>query len=372
MKPLRLGLALAAFALAAWAVPAALFHALDAFGVEPVEIGLDVIEQIDLPEAPWPESDPGSTHIAFLGDSMVVSYPEGRRVPDRLQERLDVLSGEPARLRVHSVAAPGMGAFEYYFLADRIAAARPDLVVLPFNLTSVADAWRGTFSRPELAGFIEPSRLPGALGLPLDWVGVTADRLFSYVAVVRAGGFDAWRELASQQARLGSARTLVARELGARFGGNADERFSRESFLYLRRRMVEAKTTRLTLAGAKARFGKALEGIPPDEPSLQVLGAAVQVFRDHGIRVVVYTNPTNVENLRSVGAANPAGLAVTVASIATVARDAGARFVDLHDALPDRGFRDFAGHFGVSPKGVDGPLQLAGRLAPVVIESLAD
>ena len=192
MTPGRLGLAVLAFALMVWIVPTTVFATLDAFGVDQVEVGLDVIEQIGLPETPWPDSEDLIAHVAFLGDSMIVSYPEGRRVPDRLQERLDALSGEPGRLRVHAVAAPGMGAFDYYFLVDFVAAARPDVVILPFNLTSFAEAWRGTFSRPELVGFIEPSRLPGALGLPLDWIGVTADRLLSYVALVQAGGFDRW------------------------------------------------------------------------------------------------------------------------------------------------------------------------------------
>ena len=201
---------------------------------------------------------------------------------------------------------------------------------------------------------------------------MTADRLLSYVAVVRSGGFDRWRELSSQQARLGSVRTLLARELGARVGGNADERFSRESFLYLKDRMVVKKTQRLTLGGVEHRFGKVLEGVTPDEPTLEVLGAAIRVFRDHDIQVVVYTSPTNIEHLESVGAASPQGLALTLASIEVVSREAGARFVDLHDLLPNRGFRDFAGHLAFKGNVPDGPLYLAGKLAPIVAESVTD
>lgn len=372
MTRARLGVALAAFVAAALAAPSGLFRALDAFEVKEVEVGLDVIEQIGLPETPWPDSDDGRTHIAFLGDSMVVSYPEGRRIPEQLQQRLDALSGEPGRLRVHSLAAPGMGPFDYYLLADLVVAAHPDVVILSFNLTSLADAWRGTFSRPELAGFIEPSRLPRALGLPLDWIGITADRLLGYVALVQAGGFEPWRELSSQQARLGGARTIVARKLGAWLAGNADKRFSRQSLNHLKARMVVEKTQRLTLEGAEDRFGKALAGVTPDEPTLDVLGAAIRVFRDHDIQVVVYTNPTNVEHLEAVGAANPQGLALTLASIEEVSRDAGARFVDLHDLLPDRGFRDFAGHLAFKGAVPDGPLLLARKLAPIVAESVAD
>ncbi|MEE2674755.1 MAG: hypothetical protein VX466_13220 [Myxococcota bacterium] len=372
MNRARLAVAVAAFTAAVLAAPAALFRTLDAFAVDRVEVGLDLIEQLGLPETPWPESDAVSTHIAFLGDSMVVSYPDGRRTPDRLQQRLDARSGEPGRIRVHSVAAPGMGPFDYYLLADLVAAAQPDVVILPFNLTSLADDWRGTFSRPELAGFIDPSRLPQALWLPLDSIGVTADRLFGYVALIQSGGFTRWRELSAQQARLGSAHTLVARKLGVWLAGNADKRFSRESLNYMKGRNVVAKTQRLTLEGAQGRFGKALGGVTPDEPSLDMLGAAIRVFRDHGIQVVVYTNPTNVDNLRAVGAANPQGLALTLASLEVVSRDAGARFVDLHDLLPDRGFRDFAGHLAFKGAAPDGPRLLARRLAPIVAGSVAD
>lgn len=367
----RLGLALAVFALVAWWVPSAVFGSLERLEVAEVEVPLDVIEQIELPSTPWPESEEESVHVAFLGDSMVISYPEGRRVPDRLQQRLDTLDHGQGRVRVHSVAAPGMGAFEYYFLADLIAAAEPDLVILPFNLGSLADAWRGTFARPQLSGFIEPARLPQAMGLPLDWVGVTTDRLLSFVIVVRSGGFEPWRQLSAQQARLGSARVLLARTLGSRFG-NADERFSRESFLHLKNQMVVNETQRLTRSGVESRFGKALEGVRPDEPSLEVLAAAIHVFRGRGIPVLVYTNPTNVEHIASVIPSAPRGLALTLASIEVVAREAGARFVDLHDLLPNRGFRDFAGHLAVSGRVPDGPLHLAGKLAPVVVQSLAD
>ena len=372
MSAVRLGLAVVAFVLAAGSVPYGLFRLLDAYAVKPVEVGLDVIEQIDLPATPWPESDAESAHVAFLGDSMIISYPPNRRVPERLQERLDALANEARPIRVHSVAAPGNGAFDYYFLADLVAAAQPDVVILPVNLTSFSDIWRGTFSRPELAGFIDPSRLPHALALPLDWVGVTADRLLGGIALIQAGGFEAWRELAAQQARLGSALTLLTRTLGDRFGGNADKRFSRESFIYLKHRMVVAKTQRLTPEGTNRRFGKALAGIEPSEPTLQVLAAAIRTFRDQDIEVVVYTNPTNVEHLESIAAADSLGLAETLSSIEEVSRRAGAHFVDLHDLLPNQGFRDFAGHLAFRGDVPDGPLLLAEKLAPVVVQSVND
>ena len=51
---------------------------------------------------------------------------------------------------------PGSGPFDYYLLADEIAAARPDLIAL--NLDAFSQTWQHAFSRPQLAGREWPSR----------------------------------------------------------------------------------------------------------------------------------------------------------------------------------------------------------------------
>jgi hypothetical protein len=75
-----------------------------------------------------------------------------------------------------------------------------------------------------------------------------------------------------------------------------------------------------------------------------------------------------VRHVEAVGAANPDGLARTLQSIRIASEGAGARFVDLHDLLPDAGFRDYGGHLDVRGD-VDGPLRLARRLAPLVLDA---
>ena len=121
---MRSGLAFAAFAVCATGVPAGVFALLDATGIREVEVGLDVVDAIEPGLAALRAgADDEAWDIAYLGDSMIVSYAPARRVPARLQLELDRLAGEPGRFRVHSVAAPGMGPFDYYLLADRIAAA---------------------------------------------------------------------------------------------------------------------------------------------------------------------------------------------------------------------------------------------------------
>lgn len=352
------------------AVPAAVFRAVEAWDPAPVEVGLDVIEPIEAELAQMrAEAETDTRAIAFLGDSMVISYPAGRTIPDRLQQVLDRSpTGRPFQVR--PVAEPGMGPFDFYFIADRVAEAGPDLVVLPFNLASFSDAWRGTFSRPQLAGWLPPRRVPQALCLPLDWIGLTADRLLAYVGVVQAGAAAPWHAFLKDQARVGRARRQLAWKIGEALGGDADARFARDGFQAASKLLQNAKTRRFTRAGVRERFGVTLDGVGPDDPVLEMLGAVVRIFRERDIPVLVYVDPLNVEHLAQVDPTEMAGspgLDRTLESIEAVAREAGAGFADLHALLPDAGFRDGAGHLSVTKDNPDGPLHVAEALAPVVL-----
>jgi hypothetical protein len=371
------------FALAAvsfaFAVPALVFDSLDDFGVEKVEVGLDVIDSLTeaLPELALGNAR-GSWDVAFLGDSMVVSYPPGRTVPARLEQAIEQTRGPRPLVEVVSVAAPGMGPFDYYFIADLIAEAKPDQVILPFNLAALSNPWRGTFSRPELSGWLSPARLPAALSLPLEWVGLTTDRMLVYVAIVQSGAAEPWHALIRQQARLGRALTIAASRLDKQFRSTAVLNFGTARFRYADEKNiidaipsspgVRGKRKRLTAFGLRQRFGPALDGIDPDNPVVRVLAAAVARFQQDGIPVLVYANPTNTANLQEAGVLDEQGLARTLDVIATAVRAAGGEFVDLHRLLPDEGFRDAAGHFNVRAHAPDGPEMLGQALVPFVIE----
>jgi hypothetical protein len=370
----RLALALVAATGLATATPALVFWSLDVFGAPPVEVGLDVLDSVDAgldALRARSRTDPGDARwdVAYLGDSMVVAYPEKRRVPLQLQLALERLTGAPGRVRVDSLAAPGMSPFDYYFLADRIAAAGPDQVILPVNLAAFSKPFLASFARPELAAYLPPGSIPEALTLPLFEIGLTADRLLVQVAVVELGGERLWRRLVSQQARLDRTLRLLANEIGRRFAGNADERFVGLVLERLARAQEIPDTRRFNAETMRERYGAALDGIPPGNPNLRLLHAAIRQLRAGGAEVLVYASPMNVEHLERLGIATPAGLARTLASIDEVAQSAGASFLDLHALLRDDGFRDGAGHLTADEGPVDGPRELAERLAPAVLEA---
>jgi hypothetical protein len=75
-----------------------------------------------------------------------------------------------------------------------------------------------------------------------------------------------------------------------------------------------------------------------------------------------------VEHIEAAGSDDPTGLARTLTSIESVSLRAGGRFIDLHDLLPDAGFRDVAGHLSATNT-IDGPKQVASRIAPIVVET---
>jgi hypothetical protein len=112
-----------------------------------------------------------------------------------------------------------------------------------------------------------------------------------------------------------------------------------------------------------------LDGVGPDHPVIQVLAATLRVFREAGIPTLVFTIPINVEFMDSVSSYDSARLARTIRSVRQAARDGGAGYLDLHELLPDAGFRDAPGHLAYEGD-IDGPRRLAVALAPSVLRML--
>jgi hypothetical protein len=357
------------FALATPIFPALAYRALERAGVEDTPIRLDMADDLAprLANLERHRGRPGVVQVAVLGDSTSVSYPDGRRVYERLYQQANRLAHGRPRIRVVNLGSHGAGPFDYYFLADRIAEARPDQAVIGFNLGSMGRAWRRSLSRPELAGFVGASRLAEAIRLPLHWIGLRTDQLLFYGAIVGAGGYDLWRLLQHEQVRLGSARATVESWVGERTGSHPEVPFQRSlKKARLARDLTPGGGNRYNARALRQHYGAALAGADPDHPVLRIFAAMVSCFERSGIETLVYTVPLNVEHLDAVGIFDAAGLATTIASLEAAVREAGGRFVDLHDLLPDPGFRDAPGHFTVEEP-IDGPARVAAVLAPIVV-----
>jgi len=315
---------------------------------------------------------PGAVRVAFLGDSTSISYPRQRTIPDHLERALAHGEGPRSPVEIHNLAISGVGPFEYYFLSGEIMAARPDAVIFAFNLDTLSDAWRGNNSRPELAGWVGPARLGEALRLPLHWIGLTTDQLFFYVSLVRAGAYEAWRELKIEQARMGRARDAFRQRLGDLCSPNPEPAFDAAldahtlSLLCL----PGSDNRRFSRRGQLEHHGDALAGIDPGHPVLRVFAATLARLQAGGIPVLVYVTPANVEHMRRLDILDEIGLAATVAAVEEVSLAAGADFADLHDLFPDEAFRDASGHLAYEGA-IDGPTAVAEALAPLLPPVLA-
>ena len=312
--------------------------------------------------------------VAVLGDSSIVSYPDGQTVPERLQQAVDGLGPDPGRIHIASLAMPGAGPFDYYFTADRVADAGPDLVVIALNLDHFSKAWQGAYSRPHLAALIEPPRLVEALTLPLHWTGLTGDRLLFYIGIVQAGGYQPFYWLSLRQAQMARARDRFERWLQGGGEDTPEQRFKNRADEHTIARLFTAADIRhYRRAGLLEHYQETLAGLEPDHPVVAVLAATVERFRNDGVAVLVYLTPVEVSWLEAQGILNPSGLERSIDVMRQAVESSGGSFVDLHARLPADAFRDAPGHLAF-PKpgqdGIDGPRLLADVLAPLVIENL--
>ena len=288
--------------------------------------------------------------IAFLGDSTSMYFPNGAQALDhQLGVALDALAPAGSHFRMFSLAAPGYTQFTQYFLSHRIANARPDAVVIAFNLASFSNQWREA-DRPKLAAWLPARHLGEAFRLPLHWIGLSIDELLIYTATVSAGGFELWRSLLHQQARCVHAWASLATWLQAHSG--MPDGLAYLKLHYYQRRLAQydvGPPQREKLELARSRLGAVLAGVGPEHPVLRVLSATLAVFRERGIPVFVYIAPINVEHLDRIGLRDREGLRRGVESVRRVVLAGGGVLIDAHDLLPDVAFEDGGGHLLVNP-----------------------
>jgi hypothetical protein len=346
-----------------------ILRGLDAAGIATPYVDLDSMKihlQVLGVLATAKQRVPGQ-RIAFLGDSTSMHASDGSRgIDHQLGPALDALApGQPRHL-VFSFAAPGYTQFTQYFLSHRVAYARPDAVVVAFNLASFSDQWRRV-DRTRLAAWLPVRRLPEALSLPLYWIGLPTDQLLLYPTLAQLGGFEAWQKLLRVQARCVHAWGAAAEWLQARSGARNGLAYQNLLFYHTRQKhYVEGPPERETEWLAHSRLDALLAGVDAGHPVLRVLHATLEVFRERGIPVFVYIVPLNLEYLERIGLRDRDGLRRGIESVRRVVLASGASLIDLHDSLPDAAFADGGGHLMTTAE-FDAPPIVARRMAHAML-----
>jgi len=312
-------------------------------------LGINMPKRIGFAEEEWA----GRRSIAFLGDSTVMAYPAGEKLTDELRRGLDERS--PSTYGVGHLAAGGASVFEFYSLAELLIDSSPDWVIIPINLASMSKGWHDLVNRPQLIGWVPLREYPTALGLPLHWWGVTLDRMLLWRSFVASGHAQLWYDVRREQLRSGRVVQHLRRSLQG-VPGRGDGLPS------VRWGIDPARPARYNAEGARHSYGVAIAGAARDHPIIALLEALLRRLGRHGLSVVVYVVPVNVDNLESLGVLEGNGLRRTIGELEAVTLRQGASFLDLSHLLPDRAFRDSGGHFTVDEP-LDGPKLVAEELA---------
>ena len=275
----------------------------------------------------------------------------------RLIELLDL---DSSGHRVYDFSQVGLGPAEQWAIADVVAGADPDWVVIGLNLASLSPGWEAGLRHPELVGWIEPQRLPRSAAL-LTRMGLTLDEMAAAVALVRSGGEGIWRTIRHSQIRIERTRGGLLRQWGGAVAQPIAYPYGKSVRSY---GDTQAGRARLDSVLGE-QYAAIFDGVEPDGISLTLLGGAVDVLTRRGARVLVFVVPVNIEVLSMQSFYDEAGLKKTLKSLVKVVERAGGNLLDLHDVLPEEGFRDVGGHLMLAP--IDGPRRIAESLAGFIL-----
>jgi len=291
------------------------------------------------------ELESNKAKIVYFGDSTVAAYDGRLPLPTLTKKHLNTLRKRPW-VEVANAAAPGGGITQVAFLADEVAAFEPDLVIWQLSFFQFTDRWTNRNGAPELVGFVHAERLPEILAMPFQKFRLSLSDILLQQAIVRLGLHDVHRSLRESQLRFGHMRALVEDALNPNRGRKPEARAQlRRGRGYMRRHIDASVANRYSAHGERVHFGRALDGLEPDDPKIQLLASGIRAFKDEGVDVLVYLNPTNLEHVRNVGVLDDEGIAKTVATIRNTVEANGAHFLDMHGMLGDQAFADAAGHF---------------------------
>lgn len=282
---------------------------------------------------------PGTLNVVFLADSTALAGSVAKPlVPPLVEARLRQQLA-PHKLHVHMLVKPGLGAFAYLMLADRIVELEPDLVIVSANVANYSRISRTNFSRPAVAGLTRWKRLPTLAGLPIAWEKLTFDQVLKNLAIEGLGLSHAWDALATRQVALTKLRARVEHWLHG--GPGPEAAYQRVRGLQVMSQKHAGPAPELT----RRLYGALTAGVRADHPVNRALRATLEIFDEGDVPVLAFLTPLDVERLRGLGAIEEEGLAQTVASVAASARGTGAHYLDLHALLEASEFRDNAGHY---------------------------
>jgi hypothetical protein len=347
-------------------VSLAILAALDALEADYRPTGLADIRKIhkQLGRLESARRREGEVRLVYQADST------GLRIPSVLQQEVSRLAPKNRRLKIYDLTLLGQSPFEYYFVSEQVVRARPDCVLMAINL---GDFWGNRSQRTkhaEFVGWVPPGRLPEALGLRLEWLGLTLDRVLAYVALVQTGLGESWVQLNREQVRL-DAWYRRAETLADAWAGLPKRRSIRVQYNQaVQRGLIHPdRRARASVSMLRDRYGPVLNQLDSEHPVLLAVEAVLRRYREAEIPVLVYVVPMNVEYMKQLEVYNETGLRRSIAVIADRARSTGAVFADLHDALPDAAFRDYVDHPEFEGE-YDGVALTAARLASLIVEKL--
>jgi hypothetical protein len=311
--------------------------------------------------------------VLILGDSMILPGKDmdyGDSVPAQITRKLKDAAPPGVQPKLYRMAIPGAGYSLFYFFVDEIVQMRPRIVLYEFHANTLSNNWGRKWARTDNVSRIGFERVPEAMMLPLDRLGVTTDRMLWTVACVELGCGELWNRIQRAQVSVAELYVRARDAIESATGWRANDSMRRVRQLGHRSTQMGAEQSRRKTAPQyREVLDNALDGAPADHVAFQLLGATIRHLVEAGIPVLVYANPLNVENMRERGVWNPVGMQRTLANLADVVQAEGGRFVDLHDLLPDDGFRDASSHMTFEGKG-SGQDLLAERLAPLVLEEI--
>jgi hypothetical protein len=307
--------------------------------------------------------------VIVLGDSSFLDH----FVLKREQTLAFLLEAEApqAALSVRVVAYSGFDAVAYYLLADEIAALHPRAVVLTANLQALTDSWfrNPRMKHPQLTAFVRPTRVPEAMGLPLDLAGISDLSLATMPMLRLFGATEVPEILEGYRERF---RGDIDRLLGLWWAAMTEGGPGTAAAAALDRPRSEDAAVLAIAAGPptagaprQRRRGKGLapgtwltspfrrldlypDHLGREQASVRVLGASVRDLVARGVRTVVLIAPLHLQALQLTGAYQRRDITGAVALIRDVTVENGATPLDLTEALPQEiYFTDAHTHFTV-------------------------